>query len=217
MNFTGLYPLMKLPEDFTRVDLEDVEGTVMYLDGEAEERLKVRLSAYPVRGIRLLDNGNYHYMTRLFLSRLTEEVDLLVFDNHSDDQPCLYEGMKSCGSWIADSRRELGERLGSVTLIQGRGRRRTEGVMDVRRPLYISIDKDVLKESEAPVNWDQSDMTTEELLDAIGGMAGGRRVAGFDICGECAARGGIFDPYELSMNERADLQLIGSARLIMRE
>jgi hypothetical protein len=54
------------------------------------------------------------------------------------------------------------------------------------RPLYISLDKDVLQEKEAVVNWDSGHLTLAEvcdLLDVFVDAAGGD-VAGVDIVGD---------------------------------
>jgi hypothetical protein len=55
-----------------------------------------------------------------------------------------------------------------------------------RRPLYISLDKDVMREAEAVVNWDSGHLDrpeVETVLDAFLGAAGGR-LAGMDIVGD---------------------------------
>lgn len=38
-------------------------------------------------GIHFIDSGNYHYMTRLWLTRMDQPFCLLVYDNHTDMQP----------------------------------------------------------------------------------------------------------------------------------
>lgn len=51
-------------------------------------------------------------------------------------------------------------------------------------PVYISIDKDVLREEDASCNWSQGRMSAEELLKAVGEIYRTRQVLGMDICGE---------------------------------
>lgn len=51
-------------------------------------------------------------------------------------------------------------------------------------PLYLSIDKDVLSCQEAATNWDQGEMTLERLAGIIREAVKGRRVIGWDVCGE---------------------------------
>jgi hypothetical protein len=55
-----------------------------------------------------------------------------------------------------------------------------------RRPLYISLDKDVLAPDEAVVNWDSGRLTmaeVETVLDVFTAAAGGR-LAGMDVVGD---------------------------------
>jgi arginase family enzyme len=51
-------------------------------------------------------------------------------------------------------------------------------------PVYISIDKDVLREEDASCNWSQGRMSEEELLETVGKIYQTRQVLGMDICGE---------------------------------
>lgn len=54
-------------------------------------------------------------------------------------------------------------------------------------PLYISIDKDVLSESEGKTNWDQGNVVSDQILQFIETylqQAPGRQLIGVDICGE---------------------------------
>lgn len=56
-----------------------------------------------------------------------------------------------------------------------------------RLPLYISIDKDVLSESEGKTNWDQGNVVSDQILhfiDAYIQQTPGRQLIGVDICGE---------------------------------
>jgi hypothetical protein len=54
------------------------------------------------------------------------------------------------------------------------------------RPLYISLDKDVLLESEAVVNWDSGHLTTPEVLAVLEAFvsATGGELAGMDVVGD---------------------------------
>jgi hypothetical protein len=48
----------------------------------------------------------------------------------------------------------------------------------------MSIDKDVLEESIASTNWDQGNMSLEELDEWIDYILDNRYLIGADICGE---------------------------------
>jgi arginase family enzyme len=54
------------------------------------------------------------------------------------------------------------------------------------RPLYISLDKDVLRASEVVVNWDSGHLTTPEVLAVLEAFvsAAGGTLAGIDVVGD---------------------------------
>ena len=53
-----------------------------------------------------------------------------------------------------------------------------------KRPVYISVDKDVLDEKEYKTNWNQGIMSVDELFAIIEDTFEMRKVIGMDICGE---------------------------------
>ena len=53
-----------------------------------------------------------------------------------------------------------------------------------KRPVYISVDKDVLDEKEYKTNWNQGIMSVDELFSIIEDTFEMRKVIGMDICGE---------------------------------
>ena len=101
-------------------DLRELRGTDGYLDPETEQFLEAELDrkkeTKELPRIRLLDSGNYHYMTRLWLTRMDQPFCLLVYDNHTDMQPPAFGGILSCGGWIAAALEEL-ENLKYVILV----------------------------------------------------------------------------------------------------
>ena len=50
--------------------------------------------------------------------------------------------------------------------------------------LWITIDKDVLSSDEATTNWDQGQMSLDQILGGLERLAASRRIAGIDVCGE---------------------------------
>ncbi|HEY6985604.1 MAG TPA: hypothetical protein VH375_05945, partial [Rhodanobacteraceae bacterium] len=52
--------------------------------------------------------------------------------------------------------------------------------------VWISIDKDVLREDEVVTNWDQGRMPLDAVVRALAVLGSSRRVIGADICGEYA-------------------------------
>lgn len=97
--------------DCTRID-----GTDCYCDDEAQAILRKQIefsktpalqqaqgpSSISTPGIHFFDNGNYHYMSKLWTDSIREPFDLVVFDHHPDMQPPRFEGILSCGGWIKE-------------------------------------------------------------------------------------------------------------------
>src|SRR5262249_12833962 len=50
--------------------------------------------------------------------------------------------------------------------------------------IWLTIDKDVLGESEALTNWDQGQMPLEAMRAMIRALGARKRIVGADICGE---------------------------------
>ena len=176
-------------------------------------------------------------MTRIWLEKISEPFELLVFDNHTDMQPPAFGGLLSCGGWIYDSIMEL-PLLKKVILIgpdeeafsrvepefkekvEFLSRERLLEMEDVEvcafvkeqvgeYPLYISIDKDVLCETDADTNWSQGDMRLSTMMKCLGAVREkcveeSLRILGVDICGECDAK----EPGNSALNDRANAALL---------
>ena len=180
-SFSGVYEGQSIVKCSEVISFEDLEGCSMYVDEDTERTILHRLKDRSFRGLHFIDNGNYHYMTRLFLSFVRERFDLVIFDNHTDDQPPAFGGLKSCGSWVFDIKNE-NSFLEEITLI-----RKTADCPESfphSRPVYISVDKDVLSTDVLRTNWDQGDMKKEEFFDIFTSIIKNRPVLGIDICGE---------------------------------
>ncbi len=184
-DFSGIYEAEGIAGCGTCLDLKDLSGTGMYVDEEAERTIRERLekAGGPDRYLlRFLDNGNYHYMSRILASYIKEPFDLITFDHHTDDQPPAFAGLKSCGSWRLDIMNE-NRMLQSSFLIQSAedfGKLYSPSSL----PLYISLDKDILSEEALKTNWDQGDMSEEELFSILDTLFKTRNVIAFDVCGE---------------------------------
>lgn len=113
-DFTGVYveqPFMqKLRESAATdknihwFDCTQVDGTDCYCDDEAQAILRQQIESVGNNsfGIHFFDNGNYHYMSKLWTDQVQEPFDLVVFDHHPDMQPPRFEGILSCGGWIKE-------------------------------------------------------------------------------------------------------------------
>ena len=69
LDFTHIYTpdeIQKILPNVRLLDLSDIQETDMYCSPHACRKLKERLSGIGPEGIHFLDNGNYHYVTRLF-------------------------------------------------------------------------------------------------------------------------------------------------------
>lgn len=125
-DFTGIYdyqPFMQeLREkaansaDIHWLDCKKIVGTDCYCDDDAikeinelidnAERNSGSINSSNCAGkapeIHFFDNGNYHYMSKLWTDRVQEPFTLIVFDHHPDMQPPRFGGILSCGGWVKE-------------------------------------------------------------------------------------------------------------------
>ena len=213
MNFSGIYREEDFWEDQEPVwlDFQRLQGVNCYCTPEAEAAIKEKICDLPVQGIHFLDSGNYHYLSKFWLEKIQEPFSLLVFDNHTDMQEAAFFGLLSCGSWagevldthellshicvagpgLKDFREYKGQAWAKLTRICRE--ELSDGGEEILRefletdpdlPLYISIDKDVLRKEEARTNWDQGELALDQLLKLLELIFEKRKVIGADICGE---------------------------------
>lgn len=197
MDFSGIYEEQQFwkEKEAVWVNTRDIPGTNCYCDGDAMNEIRSRIRPYSGRGIHFIDSGNYHYMTRIWLEKISRPFNLLVFDNHTDMQPPAFGGLLSCGGWIYDSLMEIsllkkviliGPDEEAFSRVEPEIREKVDFlsrekllIMDEaeisdfvrahvgKNPLYISIDKDVLNKEEADTNWSQGDMKLETMLQCL--------------------------------------------------
>ena len=186
-NFSGVYSL----EDFldgTVLDFSALEGTECYCSAEAAGAIRCALAPYGPCGIHWIDSGDYHYMSLFIQELIREPYKLILFDNHPDDQPSAFgPGLISCGSWAADARRLPFCRADAPAA-------------------YISIDKDVLSREYARTNWDQGEMTLDELFARIKDISLTHRIIGVDICGELTLQKGACSE-DVSINSETNRRI----------
>ena len=213
MDFSGIYreeDFLKEEEAFW-LDCRKLQGVNCYCSQEAEQEILDKIRELPVEGIRFLDSGNYHYLTKIWLEKMETPFSLLVFDNHTDMQEAAFFGLLSCGSWAGevlenhpmlegicvagpscrDFQEYKGENQEKLTRIcreelLDKGEQLLLEFLEKDRelPLYISLDKDVLRTSEARTNWDQGDLSLEQLFKWLELAFEKRKVLAVDICGE---------------------------------
>ena len=103
MNFSGVYEKEDFYKDMQHlwIDCRDILGTNCYCDEEAEKRIGERIRDKQLKeGIHFLDSGNYHYLSKIWLDQVEEDMELLVFDHHTDMQLPMFGDILSCGGWI---------------------------------------------------------------------------------------------------------------------
>lgn len=226
MDFSGIYEDQQFwkGKEVSWVEARDIPGTNCYCDEDAMNEIRSRIAPYSSGEIHFIDSGNYHYMTRIWLEKITEPFDLLVFDNHTDMQPPAFGGLLSCGGWIYDSVTELpllqrviliGPDEEAFSRVEPEIREKVEflsreklcgmELMEIldfvkeqigKNPLYISIDKDVLCPEDADTNWSQGDMRLETMVQ----------------CLECAVSRCKAEDILSTESENADIEQLDAAR-----
>ena len=190
--YERMYPGKKL------VDMTDIPGTNCYCDDAAADAIRKSIADEAGR-IRLMDSGNYHYLSYFFMERIDEPFVLFMIDNHTDMQAPGFGRILSCGGWVKYALEELGqlknvylagmsedhlakpgELPSSVTYFD----HRSSWDIPADLPVYLSIDKDALSGEFCATDWDQVDMTVVERISIISRLGERSRILGVDICGE---------------------------------
>ena len=108
-NFTGVYAEQPFMQGLRRrdgaryIDCSDIPGTDCYCDDEAVEAIRRCIADAGImdaRGIHFFDNGNYHYMSKIWTDMVQEPFSLVVFDHHPDMQEPRFGNILSCGGWV---------------------------------------------------------------------------------------------------------------------
>jgi len=214
LNFSGVYEQERKAFGSERpfwdsetqlIDFSGLDGTNCYCDPYAQKTISSMLDdSGSETAIHWIDTGDYHYLTKFFLDRISEPFCLVLIDHHCDEQDSAF-GCLSCGSWVRESK------LSNPNLKQvfsiGPAQKAGESVFssvflpesatanDVRTdlPLYVSLDLDVLSCSDFLTDWDQGAMSLGHLEGLIEGLIGRRRILGIDICGGKTVEKGASD------------------------
>ena len=222
-NFSSVYGNQPFMEGLRRsgeatwIDLSQVPGTDCYCDDEAVETIRRRIADAGIKdasGIHFFDNGNYHYMSKIWTDMVQEPFSLVVFDHHPDMQEPRFGNILSCGGWVKKVLEEnkfidniviigvadhLVEEIpphdkvtfireSEIVTLEGRSPDRVHSTFHIPHstPLYLSIDKDALSPAYAATNWDQGSLDVAALKEIIAGLAASHKIIGVDICGERA-------------------------------
>lgn len=108
-NFTDVYNQQAFMQDLRNsadvfwMECNNISGTDCYCDDDAQTNIKKFIAEFGNEpGIHFFDNGNYHYMSKLWTDSIHEDFDLVIFDHHPDMQPPRFEGILSCGGWVKE-------------------------------------------------------------------------------------------------------------------
>lgn len=166
-------------------DFSALEGTNCYCSADSAEQIRRKIAQMPEKAVHLIGTGDYHYITLFWLEKIRVPFVLVLFDNHPDDMPAAFGSeLLSCGSWVCDARRL--PLLREVLWI--RSDEDAERLLkDIRYPVYLSIDLDVLSTRYARTDWDQGEMELGMLISHIRGLSD---ILGVDICGGLAPEKG---------------------------
>ena len=87
------------------LDSSQISGTDCYCDDDAVATLREQIANAGIKsaeGIHFIDNGNYHYMSKIWTDMVQEPFSLVVFDHHPDMQPPRFGDILSCGGWLME-------------------------------------------------------------------------------------------------------------------
>ena len=216
-DFSGVYEaegflpyLQGLGLPVKHVQLADIEGTVCYCDAEAEAEIRRRLAPGADTGIRWIDSGDYHYVSKILAEFQQEPFVLVLIDNHPDDQEPAFGGVLSCGSWVK-ALKESQPLMKDVWTLGPDHRirsanvdRELEGDIDdllealEGQRVYLSVDKDVLRPEESRTDWSQGTYSLETLAGWLRKLMR-MNVVAIDLCGELAPAKGA-TPEDLRIN-----------------
>ena len=186
------------------LDFRDISGTNCMCDDAAAGRIRKAMAdeKVPCAGIHFIDSGNYHYMSAILTELVKEPFSLVVLDHHPDMQPPMFGDILSCGGWVLKVLNEnkfvcdvhiIGADAGLIAQLDPEDASRVKfyglediGSLEPEYPVYLSIDKDVLSRDVLITNWDQGEMTEDQLFSLVKELANGGKLLGVDICGECA-------------------------------
>ncbi|MFX3619246.1 MAG: arginase family protein [Sporolactobacillus sp.] len=235
LNFDGCYTyqnrLRKLHHKW--IDLTTLRGTSLYCSDQAMSAILGKLRPISHPALTFLGSGNYHYAALALMSSIKHPFTLILIDHHTDLNEGRLGSLLSCGSWVHQAIKRLsnlkkviiiGPEPQSVLAVPPTIRREVVVLPEEQLPdqktllaliptvdVYISIDKDVLDNSDAVTNWDQGNLKLSDLCHLLRMILTDKTTAGLDICGEMPIR-----PHQhfnnqirnaLAINESSNLQL----------
>ena len=193
------------------VSLADIPRKRRLCSSSAQLQIRGRLLARHNRELTFIGSSHYHYVTLFLLEEIRQPFTLVVFDHHCDAWPPPAPGMLSCGSWVLSAWRRqpllqqvvligcdprqyplhwpvaIGRRVAAISagdLLADPDRDALLAQYLSGRHIHISVDKDVLSRCYADTDWDQGDMTLNELTGLIRRISQLALPISWDVCGE---------------------------------
>lgn len=234
LNFSHVYEAENFYRDrrFHWIDCTDIPGTDCFCTPEAEQIIRDRIRTCSPGGIHFLDSGNYHYVSRLWIEKIHEPFDLLVFDYHSDMQKPLLADLMSCGCWIETALDThpclqrvwiVGPDATAFSHIEMRYPRRLvcislqsiqqhEALQILKSQpagkFYLSVDKDVLSRHFSRTSWSQGALSLKTLESLATLITEQGQVLGMDVCGEPDPDSVLLGRERIDLNDTANRELL---------
>jgi arginase family enzyme len=212
LNFDETY----LSQDFLHGDLfdwvhlDDLLNANLFCEKESLRLIEQQLMKYPQNDITLIGSGNFHYVTFLLLSKITQPFSLVLLDHHTDMYPSPSEDLMACSSWVLEAIRHLPQLKKVIFVGVNEDWKIHIPAMDERfavyskhhilvdfpsiiesiineiptSRIYISIDKDVLDEEEAQTAWSHGNMKLHQIIALLEELYKHKELIGLDVCGE---------------------------------
>lgn len=213
LDFDGSYEHQKkLTASFPHewIDFRSLRGTSLYCASEAFRTISDKLRLVPDKGLTFLGSGNYHYTALALMKEIRRPFTLVLFDHHTDLNKGQIGPLLSCGSWVRhaiagvpDLKKVImiGPDPLSVRSVPEAIRRQViifpespllsgEQVASAipTKTIQISIDKDILSPRFAKTNWDQGNLSIDQLCRAVAILLTKKEVEEIDVCGEWPTR-----------------------------
>ncbi|WP_455538373.1 arginase family protein [Terrisporobacter sp.] len=228
LNLNHTYENQDFYEDtnYKIIDLYELKNISRYCDEESLNILRNKLEKFHDYKIKFIDSGNYHYISYLFLEKIKQPFILVLFDHHTDMQPSFFDELMSCGCWVKKTLDDnkfiekvilIGAKEDLIDSIEEKYKNRIicfseKFVMEdynweefskkhIEKPIYISIDKDVINSKEAKTDWDQGSLTLDELKKIYISICKEHEIIGIDICGDTLQSNKILNNYNLINNK----------------
>lgn len=197
------------------VNFSAISGTRCYLEDDAKALISHGIAGTPIDGVHFIDSGNYHYLSLLYIARIKSDFELLLIDNHPDMKAPSFGQITSCGGWVLEAIENL-PNLQKVYMLGVKAELLDELMplpdkvqvinsvdeINSNNAIYISIDKDALMKEYAVTDWDQGDMTLDELCANLDIIVKRHRIIGVDICGDTSEPDDFSDSINSATNRR---------------